>query len=181
MARGPRVITTARSNVEIEASLAQEESERQELAVLRAAAARSTPVPVPLEKPTYPVRFVSEAENLILSLDIPQTLPDGAIKHNRFNVRFEQGSVDLRRKVYPFSTEKVSAAVCAASGYGLGKRFWDYDEERKALDRAQKDQQYQVAKAAMKDPELRAALLAEAEAEDWDLGHSKPQAPDSTP
>ena len=182
MARGPRVITSARSSIEIEATLAQEESERQERAILRAAAARLNPPPVvPDEKPSYPVRFVSEAENLILSLDIPQTLADGAIKHNRFNVRFEQGVLDVRRRVYPFSAERVSAAICACSGYGLGKRFWDFDQERKALDQAQKDQKFAIAREAMKDPELRAALLAEAQADDFDLGEPNPPAPGSTP
>jgi len=181
MARGPRIIEGARSPAQVEESLAKDESERQTLATLRAAGARSAPAPKAPEKPDYPVRFVSEAANLILSLDIPQELPDGAIKHNRFNVRFEYGSLDIRLHVYPFSTKRVSEAIRACSGYGLGRRFWDYDEQERALTQAQKDQQYKVAKTALKDPELRAALLAELQADDFDLGEPNPQTPGSTP
>jgi len=179
MARGPRIIVGARSPAELDGLLAKEDSERQTLATLRAAGARSTPPPA--EVPAYPVRFVSEADSLILSLDIPTELPDGSIKHNRFNVKFTQGGVDLRQRVYPFSAKRVSEAIQACSGYGLGRRFWDYDEQERALGAAQKDQQYKVAKAALKDPELRAALLAEIQADDFDLGEQHPQTPDPTP
>ena len=180
MARGPRILDGARSPGQLEESLAKDESERQRLATLRAAGARSAPAPAP-EKPGYPVRFVSEAANLILSLDIPQELPDGAIKHNRFNVRFEYGSLDIRLHTYPFSSQRVSEAIQACSGYGPGRLFWDYDEQERILNQAQKDQQYKVAKAALKDPELRAALLAELQADDFDLGEPNPQPPGSTP
>jgi len=179
MARGPRIIDGARSPAELDGLVAKEESERQTLATLRAAGARSTPQPA--ETPAYPVRFVSEADSLILSLDIPTELPDGSIKHNRFNVKFTQGGVDLRQRTYPFSAKRVSEAIQACSGYGLGRRFWDYDEQERALGAAQKDQQYKVAKAALKDPELRAALLAEIQADDFDLGEQNPQTPVSTP
>jgi hypothetical protein len=179
MARGPRIIDGARSPAELDGILAKEEGERQTAATLRAAGARLTPQP-PAEVPAYPVRFVCEADSLILSLDIPTELPDGAIKHNRFNVKFSQGGVDIRQRAYPFSTKRVSEAIQACSGYGLGRRFWDYDEQERALGAAQKDQQYKIAKAAMKDPELRAALLAEIQADDFDL-EQNPQTPGSTP
>ena len=179
MARGPRIIDGARSPAELDGLVAREESERQVAATLRAAGARSNPPP-PSEAPTYPVRFVCEADSLILSLDIPTELPDGSIKHNRFNVKFTQGGVDLRQRQYPFSAKRVSEAIQAASGYGLGRRFWDFDEQERALGAAQKDQQYKVAKAALKDPELRAALLAEIQADDFDL-EQNPQTPGSTP
>ncbi len=181
MARGPKIIEGARSPAQFDESLAKDESERRTLATLRAAGARSAPPVAGPEKPDYPVRFVSEAANVILSLDIPQENPDGSIKHNRFNVRFENGALDIRQHVYPFATRRVSEAIRACSGYGPGRRFWDYDEQERILNQAQKDQQFKVARTALKDPELRAALLAELQADDFDLGEPHPQTPDSTP
>jgi hypothetical protein len=180
--RGPRIIDGPRSPADFGEILAKDESERRDLAVLRAAGARSLPPPPDLTtKPEYPVRFVSAATNYLLMLDIPTENVDGSVKHHRFNVAFHSGEVDIRQRVYPFSTKRVSDAILAASGYGLGRQFWDYEAQERALNEAQKEQGLKAARAALKDPETRAALRAELEADTFDLGEPDPQTPGSTP
>ncbi len=182
MARGQtRIIEGARSPADLDNLLAKDEAESQRRAILRAAGSRSAPQVPPAEKPDYPTRFVSEADTYILSLDITTENPDGTVKHHPFNVRLSNTVVDISLKKFPFSTRRVSEEIQKSSGYGLGKRFWDYDEQERALTEAQKNQQFKTARAAMKDPELRAALLAELRENDFDLAGSQPQPPDSTP
>ena len=168
MANEPQVIDGARSVGQIEAEIAKaKEAESRQRALGRL----SAPVKVKRAagKPSYPTKFVSAHPNHLLLLDIPQTLPDGSIKHNRFNVRFENGMLDLTQRKWEFTLAKVRETLCASPNYG--KAYWDFDEQEAAFAQASREQTLNVIRAAKAklSTEERAALAAELNADDFDL------------
>ncbi|HUW58422.1 MAG TPA: hypothetical protein VMZ92_17425 [Planctomycetota bacterium] len=108
----------------------------------------------------FPTRFQSKTQYLIITLNIPQQLPDGMMKDNKFNVTFEGGFVDITKKGYPFAPRIVSEKLQKLSGYGLGKKFWDAEAFAAQADASATDAFLAQAKALAADPEKRAALKA---------------------
>jgi hypothetical protein len=113
------------------------------------------------EKPSFPTRFQSVCKDMILTLNVPQRMPDGSMKDNKFNVIFANGLVDITARRYPFAPDIVSSAIQKCSGYGLGKNFWDADIYAATVEK----DHLEVLAAQMKalvgdDPEKRAALKA---------------------
>lgn len=162
-----RIIDGPRSPADLE-KLAAEESEKERQRKVLAAAAPSKPREQK-KKYDYPTKFVSVAPSYLILLDKTSELPDGTVKHNKFHVRFENGMLDLTTKTYPVATRIVSELLTKAGGFGLGKSFWDAEEAEAALAEAARKQTLASVKAAKADPSLRAALIAELQAEDFDL------------
>lgn len=167
MASSPKIIEGARSPADL-AKLAEVENEREQARKVLAASAPVKEAPK-RKRYDYPTRFVSGSHNYLLLLDKTSELPDGTIKHNKFHVKFEVGQLDITQKTYPVATRIVSELMTKSSGYGLGRSFWDADEAEAALAEAERKQSLESVKRAKADPTLRAALLAELQADDFDL------------
>jgi len=162
-----RIIDGARSPGDLERLAAMEDEKERQRRVLSAAAPPK--VVEKRKKYDFPTRFVSGSPNYLLMLDKTSDLPDGTVKHIKFSVRFEQGMLDITHKTYPVATRIVSELMTKCSGYGLGRSFWDAEEAEVALAEAARKQTIASVQRAKADPELRAALLAELQADDFDL------------
>ncbi len=111
-------------------------------------------------KASYPTRFQSVARTYFLTLHIRTQNNDGSMKDNKFNVMFDGGYVDITKRPYPFSAEKVSEALRASSNYGIGKAFWDADEFAAVAKKNALESFVEQAKAMASTEDGRAALKA---------------------
>lgn len=119
-------------------------------------------------KKAYPTRFQSKCQHLIITLNFPVELQDGAMRDRKVNVTFSGGFVDLERQRYTIAPRLISEGLQKCEGYGLGKTFWDAEEFAKNADENALASFIDQARALAQDPAKREALKAVL-ADDFDL------------
>lgn len=130
------------------------------------AAPASAPAPEAEKVDEGPVmRFRAHAKSFRITLNFRTKSDDGKrMIDNPFIVTFQDGLLDLTKRELPIPAEDVSKLLTNARGYGLGRDFWSFDEEKR---RADESEQESLIARVKSDPTLRAKLRAEL-ADDFD-------------